>query len=122
MATHQIGSVDDFKEGEATPVDVNGIQIAVFNIDGEFYSIVDNCLHKNLPLSEIGNEAVCDEHLENEGKAKFTLGEIHEDDLTVACPFHYVQWSLETGKSPVFDYRLPTYPVSVEGDDVFVTL
>ncbi|WP_254838518.1 Rieske (2Fe-2S) protein [Natronomonas marina] len=121
MTKHQIGTIDEFPEGKATPVSVDGIQLAIFNVDGELYAIVDNCLHKNLPLSKIGDDAVSDESLCSK-KARFTLGEIDETNLTVSCPYHYMEWSLETGKSPVFDYRLPTYNVTIDEDDVFVTL
>lgn len=121
MTDHHIGTVAQFPEGEATSVSVDGIQLAIVNVDDELFAIVDNCLHKNLPLSKIGDEAVCDESLSSR-KADFKLGDIDEENLTVSCPFHYMEWSLETGKSPVFDYRLPTYNVTIEGEDVYVTL
>ena len=41
----------------------------------------------------------------------------------VACPFHKKTYSLETGECMSGDdYKIKTYPVKVEGDDVFLSL
>lgn len=126
MASTKIGTVADFPEEQATGIDVNGIQIAVFNIEGEFFAIQDNCMHKDLPLSDIGHPGHVDPEagdtplpLIEHGEVR---GEIDEGELKVKCPWHYMEWDLDSGESQVFDYCLPTYEVSVDGEDVFIEL
>ena len=48
----KVGSVGDMKPGEGKLVEVGDKSIALFNIDGSFYAIDDNCPHNGGPLSE----------------------------------------------------------------------
>ena len=51
--------------GEHRVVDVDGTQVAVFNLDGEFYAIEDVCTHDGGRLtggSVEGAEIVCPRH------------------------------------------------------------
>ncbi|MFO9868503.1 3-phenylpropionate/cinnamic acid dioxygenase subunit beta [Escherichia sp. WS453] len=76
--------------------------IVLFNVGGEFYAINDRCSHGNASMSE---------------------GYL-EDDATVECPLHAASFCLKTGKAlclPATD-PLTTYPVHVEGGDIFIDL
>lgn len=51
--------------GERISFEVEGVQIALFNVDGRFYAIGDVCTHDNGPLGDgelIGLEVVCPRH------------------------------------------------------------
>ena len=62
--------VDVFAEsalaiGENIVVDVNGVDVAVFNLDGEFYAIQDVCSHDGGEIATgivEGNEIICPRH------------------------------------------------------------
>lgn len=56
-------------------IEVDKIPIAVFNINGEFFAIKDNCPHEDLPLAD-GLVENCD----------------------ILCPFHGASFDLATGK------------------------
>ena len=45
-----IGPADAIPPGSHRVVEVNGRQIGVFNIDGEFYALPNACFHQNGPL------------------------------------------------------------------------
>jgi len=77
----------------------NGTPVAVFNVDGEFYAIGDTCSHEEASLSE---------------------GFV-EDDI-VECPRHGAQFHIPTGQNRTLPATraVPTFPVKVEGDEVFV--
>ncbi len=93
--------VADVPEGEALRIDTSPV-IALFNVGGEFYAINDRCSHGNASMSE---------------------GYL-EDDATVECPLHAASFCLKTGKAlclPATD-PLTTYPVHVEGGDIFIDL
>ncbi|WP_417870749.1 3-phenylpropionate/cinnamic acid dioxygenase ferredoxin subunit [Vibrio furnissii] len=93
--------VDDLPEGEALRIDTNPV-IALFHVGGEFFAMNDRCSHGNASMSE---------------------GYV-EEDATVECPLHAASFCLKTGKAlclPATD-AIATYPVSVEGDTVYVDL
>lgn len=147
MTRHAIGTVEDFPEGQGRRVDVDGIRIAVFNVDGELYGIQDLCTHRRLPLHPAGSDLVVDEDYRREhGNKRFTMGRItgscggaeerdETDDRrskgeapdampgpTVACPWHGLPWDLTTGENPVNDQRISTFDVDVEAGTVYLEI
>ncbi len=95
-------SVADVPEGTARRVVVDGDPIAVVHTeDDEWFAILDICSHADVPLSE---------------------GEI--DGCTIECWLHGSRFDLRTGipSGPPATLPVPVYPVSVEGDTVFVTV
>jgi nitrite reductase (NADH) large subunit len=102
-----VGKVWNFpKDGGAT-IKYGQVQIAVFNCAsrGEWFATQNMCPHKKafvLSRGIVGDEA---------GVPK------------VACPLHKKTFSLATGESlQGEEYRVRTFPVRVEGDDVYLEL
>ena len=94
----RVAAPTDIPAGEGRMFEVNGKQIAVFNIDGSFYAIDNTCKHQGGPLAE---------------------GEL--DGCTVVCPWHGWTYDVRTGISPDDDETgVSTYPVKVEGADLFL--
>ncbi len=91
----------DLPPGRLLYVEVDGLPIALANIAGTIYAFGDSCRHEGGPLSA----GVLIEH-------------------TVTCPWHGWTYDIRTGKSivPPVGLRVPIYPVSIEGDAVFVEL
>ncbi len=92
-------TVSEIPPGTGKCVDVNGKEIALFNLDGKFHAIDNTCLHRGGPLGE---------------------GEV--DGTTVTCPWHGWQYDILTGKN-IFDDSgagVAVYEVRVEGDAVLV--
>jgi nitrite reductase/ring-hydroxylating ferredoxin subunit len=69
----------------------NGEEIAVFNIDGEYYAIDNFCPHQGAPLSE-----------------GFICGHV------VECALHGWQFDVRTGECLTVPERLKTYKVHYE--------
>jgi 3-phenylpropionate/trans-cinnamate dioxygenase ferredoxin subunit len=88
-----VAPVDSLPEGGHVVADLDGIPVAVFNLDGEFYAIEDACTHDG---AEIASGLL-------EG------GEI-------VCPRHGARFCLKTGKvlSPPAYEDLTCFPVRVE--------
>lgn len=73
------GPVADFAENTSQTVFLDGQQVAIFNVNGEFYAISNRCSHARGPLSEGDIE-------------------IEEDGMcTVTCPWHYAKFDLASG-------------------------
>lgn len=122
MAKRKIGTVADFPSGRATLVEVEGIPISVFKIEGEFYAIHDRCPHKDLPLHRIGDEASVPSAASVDKGEPHTLGSIDEAELVVQCPWHSLDWELETGRNPLTNRSISTFDVEAEGDEVYLEI
>lgn len=60
-----VAATDELPPGAHRVVDVEGTQVAVFNLEGEFYAIEDVCTHDGGVLtggSVEGEEIVCPRH------------------------------------------------------------
>ena len=86
--------------GQMKKVSVNGNEILVTNIDGNYFAIDDTCTHAGATLSE--------------GKL---------EDSTITCDWHGAKFDCKNGKLIKFPGEindLESYKVIVESDDVFV--
>lgn len=95
-----VANVGDIKEGESKSVEVNGREIALFNINGRFYAIDNTCAHRGGPLAE----GICDGNV-------------------VTCPWHGWQYDVTTGTNPLnSQIKVKKYEVMVEGYKVKVKI
>lgn len=109
MTEHIVASTEELDEGEGKTIEVDGLSIALFNVEGEYYAVSNRCTHKGGPLGE--------------GFLNSELPTFNEEDKTVHCPWHFWEFDLETGKNPVNpDASIRAFDVSVSGDDVILTL
>ena len=92
-------AVSHVAPGTAKLVAVDGKEITLFNVDGTFYALDNECPHRGGPLGE---------------------GEL--DGCVVTCPWHSWQFDVTSGESQTDDLRATPYPVRVEGGDVLVEL
>ncbi len=96
----KVASTSDLKPGENKPVNVNGNEIALFNVDGKFFALANTCPHRGGPLGE---------------------GFLEENVVT--CPWHGWRFDVKSGVSPVMPTaKVTTYEVKVEGNDVMVAV
>lgn len=133
MPLKEIGTTDDFPPDQAHKVEVDGIEFVVFNIQGELYGVQNLCPHHNMPLDAIGEGKFFSKTLLEDGTFSLSKeeqhpdedikGAINEDELTIHCPWHYLEWDLEDGKNEVTGMEIPTYDIGVKDDGkVYVDL
>lgn len=94
------GKISDITPGKMIKVSVDGRDILVANIDGEYCATDDTCTHSGASLSE---------------------GKLEEGVVT--CGWHAAQFDCKTGKLVKFPAKiqdLTSFKVSIESDDVFV--
>ena len=95
-----VATVDEIPPGRGKTVDVNGIWIALFNVDGTFYAVDNTCPHAGGPL-----------------------GEGRLEGAAVTCPWHGWSFNVTTGErvgNP--DFTVACCPVRVEGTHVQIAL
>jgi 3-phenylpropionate/trans-cinnamate dioxygenase ferredoxin subunit len=98
-----LGKVDEFPDGEARRVEVDGRRLALVRIGERVFALDDRCSHANYSLSE---------------------GEVDASELVIECPKHGSAFSLEDGEALTLPATKPvgTYAVSVEDGEVKVVL
>ncbi len=89
---------DEVAEGRGKTVRVGGQRLAVFRHEDKLYALSNVCRHQGGPLGE---------------------GKIIDGCIT--CPWHGWQYQPHDGKSPPpFTEVVPTYPLLLDGEDVYV--
>lgn len=96
----RIGQAADVPVGTGRVVEAAGRTLAVFNVDGTFYAIDNECSHRGGPLGE---------------------GDL--EGSIVLCPWHAWRWDVSTGanvNNPAV--KVACYPVTEEEGSLFVSL
>ena len=114
---HHLGEVQDFPLGRFRVFEISGRPVGVVRTAQGLYAVRNRCPHQG---AEICAGRVSGTMLPS---APFEY-EYSETTLVVACPWHRWEFELASGRSygRVTNKRLVTYPVEVEGDQVYVTL
>jgi len=100
LGRQRVASVSDVPAESLKRVEAGGVPICLAHAgDGNFYAIGDTCTHEEFSLSE---------------------GELW--DMSVECPHHGSRFDLRDGHVTGLPAVIPatTYPVTVEGEDVYV--
>lgn len=109
MGKHVICRVEDLQPGDVKIVEVDGQELGVFNVGGEFYALNNVCPHRGAPLCEgkITGEMKGPEPGQYEIERK---GEI------IQCPWHGYEFDITNGEFIINSSKIRsrTYEVSVE--------
>ncbi len=95
-----IGKTSDIPPGKMHKVSVDGKDVLVANLDGNYYVVDDTCTHAGASLAE---------------------GQL--DGTTVTCGWHGAKFDCKSGKLEKFPAKindLKSYNVVLESDDVFI--
>ena len=99
MAFVVAAKVSEIPPGRVKMVEIGDEDIALCNVEGEFYAIANVCTHDEGPLG-----------------AGYLMGE------EIECPRHGARFNVRTGEVRVLPaiVPLPTFEVKIEGDDILV--
>ena len=97
--TIDVCPVSELSPGEVRVVEVEDLEIGVFNCAGEILAIEDRCSHDDGTLAE---------------------GEIDQEACTVECPRHGSLFDLRTGRPRTLPAYVPveTFPVRIEDETI----
>ena len=96
----KVATVDEIPPGGSKLVEVDMVQVALFNLNGDIYAIENVCTHDGGPL----------------GEGRVVNG------CEVECPRHGARFDIRTGaavKLPAFE-PTKTYAVRIQGQDVWI--
>ena len=99
MAFVKVAQVSEVPPGTAKQIAVNGKTVALFNINGTFYALDNECPHRSGPLAE---------------------GEV--TGTQVICPWHGASFDITSGAclGPPARTGVKSYPVQVSGQEVHI--
>lgn len=104
--------------GEHRTVEIGQRTVGVFNVEGEYYAIANNCPHRGGPLCE-GDvvPALVAEWSEPGERTEHTIA----GDPSITCPWHGWEFDLESGDHLGDDtLSVPTYDVVVDREELYV--
>lgn len=100
MAFVKVAGVADIEPGSGRVVEAGYRELALFNVNGEFFCIDNTCPHAEGPLGE---------------------GELNDEVVT--CPWHAWEFNVKTGEGLYGTGVCATrFRCKVEGDDVLVDI
>lgn len=94
-------ALKELPPGNRHLVDIDGLGIIIFNIDGSLYALEDRCSHDDSPLHE---------------------GEI--EGAEIICPWHGARFCIKTGEvtePPAYE-DIQTFPIRVSNGIVQINL
>lgn len=117
-----VGKVGAFADPGRKVVEVDGVEIGIFQLDSTFYAYENSCPHLDGPacqglLLPLTTEAV-------EPESRKGLGRVFSKaQMNVVCPWHGMEFDIRTGEHPTdSSVRLKKVNVRVDGEDVIVTV
>lgn len=101
MSFVKVCALADVPDEGSLAVEIEDTPVVVIRIGDDVYAMRDVCSHAEVALSE---------------------GDVY--DHTIECWLHGSCFDVRTGKptNPPATTPVPTYPVKIEGDDVYVSL
>lgn len=109
---------DELKDGERKIISEGGVEIGVFNVDGEYHALLNNCGHQNGPICKGAVARDIDGEIREAGQR---VKETYSDDHIVICPWHGWAYEIETGEhAGDEDLSIPTFDVTVDGEIIYV--
>ncbi|NNM92371.1 MAG: non-heme iron oxygenase ferredoxin subunit [Candidatus Eremiobacteraeota bacterium] len=101
MSSQRITDASSIAPGTTRPYKLDGVDILLCNVGGEFYAIEDYCTHDGAPLDAGTLNGRC-----------------------ILCPRHGATFDVTTGEALTLPavMPVPSFPVRREGDELVVEL
>jgi nitrite reductase/ring-hydroxylating ferredoxin subunit len=121
MSEHVVSSVDELADGDRLVVQLEGREIAVFNIDGEYFAYTNWCAHQGGPACEGKITGTTDATFDKE-TLETDFSWTREGEV-LTCPWHAWEFDVTTGDCLSREgIKLIEHAVEVEGDNLVVSL
>ena len=92
MSRHVVATIDEIAPGTCKVVTINGREIGVFNVNQEFFALINRCPHQGAPLCR----GAIVSRLEAPMPGDYRLTRQGE---MLRCPWHCWEFDIRTGQS-----------------------
>jgi nitrite reductase (NADH) small subunit len=102
-------------EGERQLVELDGVEIAVFNVDGNLYAIANKCPHQGVPMvyGSIGGTQL------PSNPQEYVYG-LH--NKIISCPLHGWEFDLKTGKTIFAPDKVSIKSYDIKEEEGYIVL
>ena len=114
MPKYVVAVADEILPGERKLVNVRGRPILIFNVDGDYFGILDRCPHQGASLCK--GKLVGLVEADRPGQYNFT-----RNNEIIRCAWHGWEFDIRTGKSRCEPEKIKTTQYNVEtkiGSDI----
>ena len=118
MTAHIAGPLADFPPGSHRVVKLGRVEVGIFNVAGRLYALPNICPHQFGPLcaGTVNGTTACS------AETGWQFAWVRQGEV-VTCPWHGIEFDIASGQSLSSPrLRVRTYPVTVEDDQVVVTI
>jgi 3-phenylpropionate/trans-cinnamate dioxygenase ferredoxin subunit len=98
MSKYVVAGASEIEPGERKIVELEGRKIGVFNVDGEYFALLDQCPHAGAALCSFGTVFGVSDAEKPDGDISY------ERNRAIRCPWHAWEYDIRTGES-FFDPR-----------------
>jgi nitrite reductase/ring-hydroxylating ferredoxin subunit len=115
MSRHVVGKIPEIPPGSHKIVEAAGRQIGVFNVNGEFFALLNRCPHGGAELCKGAVVGL----VQPQGVGEYAIARMGE---FIRCPFHGWEFEISTGQSYCAPDRLKIrkFDVAVESGNELV--
>ncbi len=119
MAEVIVAKTSDFDDPGRKVFDVDGMEVGVFKLGGEFYAWENRCPHLDGPACQ---GRIVPETTEAVNDDRTSRGrEFSKTEMNVACPWHGFEFNIRTGRHPTNNaVRLRAVALRIAGDDIYL--
>ncbi len=113
-----VAAAADIPEGQHRIVEVQGREVGIFNVRGQYYALPNVCIHQSGPLCRGTVSGTVAASADTGWKREWTA-----DGEIIVCPWHSLEFNITTGQCLAYpNRRLPTYEVKVEENQLKLVL
>jgi nitrite reductase/ring-hydroxylating ferredoxin subunit len=115
LTRHVVAAVDEIAPGTSKVVDVNGRAIGIFNVNGEYFALLNRCPHAGAELCKGQIVGL----VQSDGVGDYQL---QRQDEFLRCPWHGWEFEIRTGQSwcDPRKTRIRKFDVKVEPGETLV--
>lgn len=121
MGEHVVAKTEEVPEGERIIIQLEGREVGVFNVDGEYYAYTNWCAHQGGPC--------CEGNITGKMNAAFDRDSLEvslewsEEDGILNCPWHGWEYRITTGECLSWQgVDLPSHDVEINDDSIVVSI
>jgi nitrite reductase/ring-hydroxylating ferredoxin subunit len=116
----EVCGVEEINQGENKIFKVKGVEIGIFNIEGEFYALLNSCCHQRGPVCTGDIKEKIGGDIPQNGKLP---DEYYTGEYVVICPWHGWSYDIKTGgHAGDPDIKIQTYKTIIEDQIVYLDL
>jgi nitrite reductase/ring-hydroxylating ferredoxin subunit len=110
--------VEELPPGERRTIEVGQREVGVFNVEGDYYAIANNCPHRGGPLCDGDVVPALVANWETPGER---TEHVVAGDPSITCPWHGWEFDIESGDHlGDATFSVPTYEVVVDDEQLYV--